>query len=1150
MPQHYRNEYLFSEIYLKEITEILEAPNIKAEINTLKENREYANSTSLAEWNKSFVHETLNALQFGLKKIDDHLALLFTPGAPEKYFSLCYCLLPTEKLDNSLMGQNWAEKIVHNLRKYDLKWGILTNGDLWRIYHTDEAMPYENYLEIDLESVLNTENIQQFQIFHKFMKAENFSVNEEGICQFDIFKQESQKKIDYIEDELKKALKQKEEDGKGVLSSLCMGYIEYLRSNGTTDFSEEKQRDIIYHSAMLYMFRMLFLFYANARGLLTDNDSDLFSAIVEKAKIAQEKKLLKKDSIELWDNFRTIFSNIELTYDGGLFDPKENDFIENNRISDYYLAPAIYYMTYYKDKSGNFVPISYRDMGVRHLGTLYEGLIEHKLFVAEEDTEVRISKKQIEFIKQSEGGKIEKRKYVAKGNVYFGTDKKSRKASGSYYTPEYIVDCIVKNTVGERLKELKEEFLKDEQKTIQLLQTAIHENEKQSFIELLETRLKEFVNKRILKLSVLDPAMGSGHFLVNATNLITNFTTEIFNELDIIAHEETAPKYWRRRIVENCIYGVDINPLAVELAKLSLWILSMAKDEPLSFLNHHLKCGNSLIGALLEDVGEHPKKKIKENYASLFDQNKNFRIAVDKAIDNYKKIEVQESKELTNIGEKQKWLEEIKEILNPFVDVCNFHISAFFDDDISEEDYNINISNFNEYFEWNSDYYFHWQLEFPEVLLNRKGFDIVIGNPPYVKARESDNYKKITREYLNNCGHYKTLYKMWDLYIPFVERSIFLLDKNARFSMILPDTIEQSEYSKNLREFIINNFYIYQIDFFPNSKIFISDKMPVGIRNTIIYIKNTNQTSNKTLRFFHKDNYQLIEKIENADHNINIFKKRDYKIDLNKVNTISLGEICFTSYGLRLNSDKNDPNFSFKKSDLLSKNRTNIHTRKYTEGKFLGNHKILNSLWVEWNTERCPNHLVRPTFPELYEPEKLLLGRQTHFAVYDDEKHIVDNTIIVCIPYSKLRNIKNRNLKKYFSSIKKPRKELEKISESYNLLYILGILNSNLIKYYIKNLKQNTIDMYPDDWKKIPIPLIIDNDNDFKIIYNDLILIVKQIINIIKRSKENDKIKDIDSNNNLEILNDKINMLVYQLYDLNNEEIKTIEERLNFEYNI
>lgn len=737
MKLFYKNEYLFSEIYLKEITQIEEDPAVKATLASLKEYRDYANASNLSAWNESFVHEILNALKFGVRKIDSNTALLNQFGSNE-IITLCYSLLPQEDLNSTLMGQNWSEKIIRSLKENNLKWGILTNGDQWQIYHTEEPTPYENYLEIALKEIMDAEDVQQYQIFNKFMRAENFVNNNDGNCQFDLFKKESHERINYIEEEFKNALKQKEEGGKGILSNICMGYVDYLRENEDPNFSDESLRDTIYSSAMLYMFRLLFLFYAKARGLLKESNQELFSDVLQAAQKAQEQGRLEKNDYSLWNNLRELFSNIDLTYNGGLFNPTENEFVEEKRLSNRYLAPVIYFMTFYEDKAGNQVPISYRDMGVRHLGSLYEGLLEHKLFIAEENTEVKVGKNEVKFIPVSKGGKLVKGRYIPTGRVYFGNDKGIRKESGSYYTPEYIVDYIVQNTVGQKLEEYENSFLKKNKDLIGSIRTAINANEKTAFTELLNVNIEKFIHKKILEFSVLDPAMGSGHFLVNATNLISNFITSFSNRFQIVRETETSTTYWRRRVVENCLFGVDINPLAVELAKLSLWILSMAKRQPLSFLDHHLKCGNSLIGTKLMKIGKYPTNKRTSEKAQigLFYNYHDFELSIEQAIAKYQQIQLQETKALDDIGDKKQWLDDVNKILSPYKKLCNFHVDTYFNNDISEEKYNEIILSFNENFNWNGNLYFHWELEFPEVFFNKLGFDCVIGNPPYVGVDE------------------------------------------------------------------------------------------------------------------------------------------------------------------------------------------------------------------------------------------------------------------------------------------------------------------------------------------------------------------------------------------------------------------------------
>jgi type II restriction/modification system DNA methylase subunit YeeA len=106
----------------------------------------------------------------------------------------------------------------------------------------------------------------------------------------------------------------------------------------------------------------------------------------------------------------------------------------------------------------------------------------------------------------------------------------------------------------------------------------------------------------LLSVNVLDPSMGSGHFLVEATDFIARALVELGLPPPADAAGESDLAYWRRRVAQNCIYGVDVNPLAVELAKLSLWLTTVARGKPLSFLDHHLRCGNSLIGARVADL--------------------------------------------------------------------------------------------------------------------------------------------------------------------------------------------------------------------------------------------------------------------------------------------------------------------------------------------------------------------------------------------------------------------------------------------------------------------------------------------------------------------------------------------------------------------
>ena len=835
MTSYYRNETLFSEIYLEEITHQPEHEDVLASLRVLCEYRDYADTTSLETWTQSYIHEVLAALGFHAQAQKPGLSNLYPIGNVDQPVSLCFVTLPDENLDNTLLGRNWAEKTIRALREHEMQWGLLTNGRLWRIYHLDEATPYEIYIEIDLEWILNDQAKDAYQIFYKFMKAGNFAAGEDGKCQFDHFLKDSKDKIDYIEKELANALKQREEGGQGVLSDLCMGYVESLRIAGGYNLDDETLRRKIYHGAMLYMFRLLFLFYAEARGLLSDDNQALLADVKVDANVIHNGTDGKGEAATLWDRLSAIFVDIDQTYNGGLFSPQESEFtqfIEETRIADRYLAETLFNLTTYREKDGEERPISYRDMSVRHLGTLYEGLLEHKLFITSEPTQVRVTKGKISFIPVSKGGKLTQGHYLPAGAVYFAGDPSERKSTGSYYTPEYIVDYIVRNTVGEKLKVLKANFKTQEHANLAALASAVAVEDSIALARLLEENALEFVREKILMLSVLDPAMGSGHFLVNATNLIANFITEFWNDLGIDGDTPTGTAYWRRWVVENCIYGVDLNPLAVELAKLSVWILSMAKDQPLSFMNHHLKCGNSLVGARLVEIGSYPLSKAKKEprQLNLFERDPDFRAAVEDAIAKSHLITSRASTSLADVEEKKAWLAEIENALEGYKAICDVHMGLYFGNHLDEADYTHLVEK-REFFRAAAlvlpNRYFHWELEFPEIFFSGNGFSCTVCNPPYDTFRENAYFSQSEAAGTRNLfGH-------------FIAKQINLNGHNGNLGFVIPLSLACGDYYENVRKLL----YLNYDDLFASHYSIRPSKLFPGVDQRVTIFYTTQKTS-------------------------------------------------------------------------------------------------------------------------------------------------------------------------------------------------------------------------------------------------------------------------------------------------------------------
>lgn len=802
MNKNYRNEYLFSETYLQNITQLpIIDENLKNSFRTIKGWRDEVDNTSPESWITIYIENIFDTLKFGHKRNSEkepNILMLFPDIDKINAMSLCYIIPPEEDINCTLKGKFWAEKIIRNLRKNDFQWGILTDGFYWRIYHSTEPNPYETYVEINLETILNSQDYTAFQIFYFFFRPDNFINNKSGECNFDIYKDKSEKTTKYIEENLRAAI-EREGEGKGVLQTLCSGYLNTLNQK---NYSEKDNKDI-YDGAIIYLFRLLFLFYSTSRDLLKRESIEKFQNIIQDSFRFCNEGGLKNDSCNLWDRLQGLYVEINEKYNGGLFNYYESDFtkfIEETKITDPFLSEVIFGLAYYQKSKGSFVPIEYRDLSVRHLGSLYEGLLEHNLFVAPENMVIRKSGSKIRYISESKAGKITRSDTILpKGKIYFSEDANERKLSGSYYTPEDVVEYIVKNTVDSLLEEKEKEIIEEITPFINDMDIAVNKSERKRFEQYIDDRIYKFVEEKILALSVLDPTMGSGHFLVNATNHITNFIVNILNEYPGNNSKiDSNPKIWRRKVVENCIFGVDLNPRAVELAKLCLWIGTTFKEKPLSFLNHHLKKGNALIGVRISDL---EKQLIKTGVSDNNLFMKPYIDSIKQAAECYKKKLSKFTNTIEDIEEKKEILEEVNRELVPYKNLCDA-FTFYLLGKINESEFLSKIENWDvqkipqkgQGISGNDDF-FHWEIEFPDVLYgDNSGFDCVIGNPPYVDVAKD----KANKQY--KCSISKTL-TCRNLYAFLIEVSLNYLRKHGYFGFIVPGSIVCSERMRALQEF-------------------------------------------------------------------------------------------------------------------------------------------------------------------------------------------------------------------------------------------------------------------------------------------------------------------------------------------------------------
>ena len=471
-----------------------------------------------------------------------------------------------------------------------LRWGILTNGGVWRLYDTRARPRASGYYEADLTALLRSGNEDALRTFYLLFRQDSFNLRDGAQAPF-------------LKTALAEGRRYEEQVARDlsnvVFDTVFPGLVAALARQSTRDLSA------IRDAALILLYRLLFVLYAEDRGLLPVNDPRYDDYGLRKrvrddiARRTQDGDTFSTHAASYYNHLTTLFTLIDKgdasiglpPYNGGLFAPASAPMLETVRLSDAAVAPIIYAMSH---RESHFV--NYRDMSVQQLGSIYERLLEHEP-VRHDDGSITI-----------------------RPNPYV------RKDSGSFYTPQELVDLIVDST----LKPLADERLKAfEDKTAALQHDRHPKAERHAELTRLDPA------EAVLDLKVLDPAMGSGHFLVTAVDFLSDYISDLIEyvpavpawldgdyasplvqRIERIRHDilqRAAASNWvideaqltdqaiiRRMVLKRCIYGVDKNRLTVELAKVSLWLHSFTVGAPLSFLDHHLRVGDSLIGVRVQ----------------------------------------------------------------------------------------------------------------------------------------------------------------------------------------------------------------------------------------------------------------------------------------------------------------------------------------------------------------------------------------------------------------------------------------------------------------------------------------------------------------------------------------------------------------------
>ena len=511
---------------------------------------------------------------------------------------------------SGLRGEETAPstQMLRYLRRVDdltsgrLRWGILTNGSRFRLYYQGARSVSEQFFEADLAAILDLpgHNDGLFKIdserrrywlklFALIFRREAFLPTPSDDRTF------HQRALDvgrYYEEQVAKSL-----------SDVVFGQVFPDLAKAISDASPDAPLGEVRDAALILLYRLLFILYAEDRDLLPVRDSRYDDyGLREKVRgdVGTRKDqgdIFSETAARYWSAIDDLCRAINQgdpsiglpPYNGGLFDGERTSLLSRIRLGDAVMAGVIDALSFEKT-AGERRYINYRDLGVQQLGSIYERLLEHE--VAREEGAI-----------------------VIRPNIF------ARKSSGSYYTPGELVSLIVGETL-DPLVDARLDAFRDRA-------TDLAKNGKEEGLRIGQLQRLDPA-ERLLELKIYDPAMGSGHFLVSLVDYLADRVIAAMAEAEAVVEwgdyisplgerinrirntilDHAEERGWvvnaeqlddrhiiRRMVLKRCIYGVDKNPMAVELTKVSLWLHTFTVGAPLSFLDHHLRCGDSLFGS-------------------------------------------------------------------------------------------------------------------------------------------------------------------------------------------------------------------------------------------------------------------------------------------------------------------------------------------------------------------------------------------------------------------------------------------------------------------------------------------------------------------------------------------------------------------------
>ncbi|MCX2728174.1 N-6 DNA methylase [Thermomicrobium sp. 4228-Ro] len=669
-------------------------------------------------------------------------------------------------------------------------WGLVTNGRILRLQRTSPALRTESYLEFDLEAIMAGERFVDFTVLYRLLHRSRLpsGLADAPQCWLEQYHQLAREHGARARDRLRDGVEQ-------AIRILGNGFLRHPANAALRDAVARGALTParFYELLLRLVYRLLFLLVVEERGLLGGNDLYRQGYCLERLRRLAEERSSTDEHDDQWAGLCVLFALLRGTgqlpdgrplaalldlpvLDGELFRP---DPFEGWRLRNHDLLAAVDALSRIRDERGTLRRVNYAALDVEELGSVYESLLDHApLLDLDAPEPFRFAP---------------------------GTERRS---TGSYYTPPELVRELVTSALepvlGARLRDKK---------------------------------TREEREQAVLSLNVCDPAAGSGHFLLAAARRLARELARART-----GEEEPAPEALRaalRDVVAHCLYGVDKNPLAVELCKVALWIEAHVPGQPLTFLDHRIRCGDSLVGvfdlaALKEGIPdaayERDERDERARARGIRQRNQRERqqlpltegaVDVDETLFDLGLLTegVERMPERT-VEERLAKEQAYRQLANDprfqrLRAACDLWTAAFFVDLTSSERVPTTghvrqalagkpvdpmVAATAEALA-SELRFFHWPLEFPDVFAGG-GFDVVLGNPPWeqlqpeevkffasrgalrIATLSGEDRKRAIAKLASGTEQECQLYAEWQRYHKAVHRIADFVKRSFRFPLV------------------------------------------------------------------------------------------------------------------------------------------------------------------------------------------------------------------------------------------------------------------------------------------------------------------------------------------------------------------------------